>query len=101
MDGVMTFELPAAPTDLATELRELEQNAPNVTPKAVRAALVKAAAEIEQWRSTALRCAEQLEEAGRLRTGQMDSQSRLDEVDRQVKFSLRQVAERLRAKLNG
>ena len=97
----MTFELPSTPTDLATELRDLEQNAPNVTPKLIRAALVKAAAEIEGWRFIATRGAEQLEEASALRVGQMDSSSRADEVNRQVRMTLRQVAENLRSKLRG
>ena len=90
----MTFELPAV-VSTATELRDLEQNAPNVTPKSIRAALVSAAKIIEDHekrRSDAVRI---LEEALRLKVGQMDSQSRAIEVERAIKSAMLQAVARL------
>jgi hypothetical protein len=91
----MTFELPTA-ISTAAELRDLEQNAPNVTPKAIRAALVKAAAELEQHEKRAADAIRYLEEAMALRVGQMDSHSRATEVDRQVKAAMKDAVARLR-----
>lgn len=90
----MTFELPAHLTTSA-ELRDLEQNAPNVTPKSIRAALVSAAKLIEDHekrRSDAVRI---LEEALRMKVGQMDSQSRAIEVERSIKSAMLQAVARL------
>lgn len=95
----MAFALPDTPADLATSLRELESTAPNVTPKVIRAALIQAAQEIEDWRAMALTHARTLEEATRLRIGMMDSQSKADEVSRQIQLALRQTAQALRHRL--
>ncbi len=94
----MTFELttsvPRGTT--STELRELEQDAPNVTPKAIRAALVKAAAELEQHEKRRDDAIRYLEEAMALKVSAMDSQSRSLEIDRQVKCAMRDAVARLR-----
>jgi hypothetical protein len=95
----MTFELPQEPADIATNLRELESTAPNVTPKVIRAALIQAAKEIEDWRALALTHARTLEEAAALRVGMMDSLSKADEVSRQVKLAMTQTAQSLRHRL--
>lgn len=90
----MTFELPAH-LSTSAELRDLEQNAPNVTPKSIRAALVSAAKLIEDHekrRSDAVRI---LEEALRMKVGQMDSQSRAIEVERSIKSAMLQAVARL------
>ena len=85
------------PTDTASVLRALEENAPNITPKNIRAALLKAAAELEALKTCAGECAEALELAATLKAGQMDSQSRHDEVAKQVRLTLVDVAAKLRA----
>jgi hypothetical protein len=92
----MTFELPANITTSA-ELRDLEQNAPNVTPKGVRAALVSAAKLIEVHENKAADAARIIEEALRLRVSQMDSPSRAIEIDRAVKNAMNQALVRLRS----
>ncbi len=97
----MTFELATdsyavSRGTTSAELRTLEQDAPNVTPKAIRAALVKAAAELElheKRRDDAIRY---LEEAMALKVSAMDSQSRSFEIDRQVKAAMRDAVNRLR-----
>ena len=91
----MTFELPVA-VSTSAELRDIEQNAPNVTPKAIRAALVKAAAELEQWEKRAADAIRYLEEAQSLRVSQMDSHSRSTDIDRQVKAAMKDAVARLR-----
>ena len=95
----MTFDLPPVPTDLATNLRDLEQNAPNVTPKVIRAALVDAAKALEAWKAVAESSVAELEEASKLRSGQVDSQSKVDEVQKRVRQALDNVARNLKAKL--
>lgn len=98
----MTFELPeryalmdSSPTTSAS-LRDLEQNAPNVTPKVIRAALVQAAQKLEDWERKSADVVAMLEEALTLRVGQMDSQSKAIEVDRQVKNAMTRAVELLR-----
>jgi hypothetical protein len=93
---VMTFEVPPEPTDTASFLRDLEQNCPKTTPKEVRAALLRGAQELEDWQRLAKDAANQLEEASRLHVGQMASQSRADEVTRQVKLTMTDLATRFR-----
>lgn len=93
------FALPADRTDTATLLRELELSAPNPTPKNIRAAMIQAAKELEDWRSLAQDCVRMLEEAQALRAGQMASQSRHDEVERQIKRAMSDTAVRLRGAL--
>lgn len=89
----MKFELAEQHTDLPTTLRELEPQA----PKQIKPALIEAAQELERWRNIARECADQLEEAARLKSGLMDSESRQIEVQRQIRMTLEQVAARLRA----
>jgi hypothetical protein len=91
----VTFELPAA-VSTSAELRDLEQNAPNVTPKAIRAALVHAARVIEEHERKAVDAVRILAEALSLRAGQMASQARCDEVERAIKSAMNQAIFRLR-----
>jgi hypothetical protein len=91
----MTFELPAI-VSTSQELRDLEQNAPNVTPKAIRAALLNAARVIEDHERRRADAVRILEEALGLRVSQMDSQSRAIEVDRAIKNAMNQAIFRLK-----
>lgn len=91
----MTFEFPAA-VSTAAELRDLEQNAPNVTPKTIRAALASAATLLELHEQRATDAARILDEALALKTSQMDSQSRAHEIDRAIKNAMVQAVARLR-----
>lgn len=92
----MAFVLPAESTDTATLLRELEQSAPNPVPKTIRAAMIQAAKELEDWRQLAEDTARQLEEAANVRISQMDSHSRVDEIQRGVKRTMLELARRFR-----
>ena len=91
------FALPVDRTDTATQLRELEQSYP--VPKAIRAAMIQAAKELEDWKTLAEDCVRMLEEAQTLRAGQMASQSRHDEVERAIKRAMSDTAVRLRERL--
>lgn len=93
------FALPADRTDTASLLRELEQTAPNPVPKAIRAAMIQGAQELDDWKHLAEDCVRMLEEAQALRVGQMDSHSRVDEIARAIKRAMSDTAARLRAKL--
>jgi hypothetical protein len=92
----MTFELPPERTDTATLLRELEANAPNPVPKAIRAAMIQAAQELEAWRKLGQDAARQLEEAANVRISQMSTTSQADEIQRGVKRTMLDLAQRLR-----
>ena len=94
----MTFEIIDATDLTSASLRELEQTAPNVTPKAIRAALVEAAAKLEMHERIADDCAKVLEEAERLRISEMASHSQATEVDRQVKRAIREAIAKLRGR---
>lgn len=90
----MTFELPDQ-VSTASELRELEQNAPKTTPKELRTALVNAAKALERHESAASDVIRILEEALRLKIGQMDSHSRTQDVERAIKAAMLQAVARL------
>lgn len=92
MDVVNAFVLPADRTDTATLLRSLEAQA----PKHIKTALVQAAQELEDWQKLADRAARELDEASRLSAGQMASQSRHDEIARQVKLTMTSLAQTFR-----
>lgn len=89
----MTFELPEEPTDAASQLRSFEPQA----PKQMKAAMIAAAAQLEANTRLMADCAAELEEAAKLRVGFMDSDSRAEQVTRQVRTTLESVAARLRA----
>lgn len=72
----MTFELPEKPGCTSLELRDLEQNAPNVTPKAIRSALMRAAQQIEKMEQSRDMALMVLEEAASIKPSAMDSESR-------------------------
>jgi hypothetical protein len=89
----MNFQLPEDLTDLATQLRSFEPQA----PKHMKGALADAAAQLEANTRLMAQCAEDLETVATLRVGQMDSQSRVDEIARAVRNVIVDVASRLRA----
>jgi hypothetical protein len=96
MDVVMPFELPPDRKDTASLLRELEAAAPNPVPKNIRAAMIQAAQELESWQKLGEDAARQLEEAANVRIGQMDSHSRVDEVQRGVRSTMLELARTFR-----
>jgi hypothetical protein len=91
----MTFKLDDAPPDLAATLRELEAEERKLSPRA-RALLVLSATMLESQRSLLEDAAKELEEAAGLKIGMMDSQSRADDVSRQVRATLVTLATRIR-----
>ena len=92
----MTFELPPEATNTATLLRELEANAPNPTPKNIRAAMIQAAQELECWQKVAVDAARQLEEAANIRISQMATTSKVEEIQRGVKSTMLELARTFR-----
>lgn len=66
-----------------------------ITPEEAAPAL-QAAADLFNLKHTLLLLAQELDIAASLRIGQMDSQSRADDVSRQVRLTLTSVAQRLR-----
>lgn len=92
----MTFELPSETKDTATLLRELEANAPNPTPKNIRAAMIQAAQELEAWHKLGQDTTRQLEEAANIRISEMASTSAVNEVQRGVKCTLLELARTFR-----
>lgn len=91
-EQLMAFQLPDDVADTAGALRELEAQA----PKAIKPLMLQAANELDKWRQLAATIAGELEEASRLRIGQMDTQSKTDEIVRQIQTVLTTAAERLR-----
>lgn len=92
----MNFAMPVLPADTAALLRELEQNAPRQTSREIRTVMIQAAKELEDWNALAVDSIRRLEEAMALRVGQMDSHSRADEVQRQVRLTMSDLAARLK-----
>lgn len=88
----LAFKLPDD-VDTAQALRDIEQR----LPKQHRALILQAASELAAVKETAALCAELLDIAASLRAGQMDSQSRHDEIAIQVRLTLADVAAKLRA----
>jgi hypothetical protein len=88
----MHFSPPDDSTELAQSLRDAEPQA----PKALRPLLIQAAQFIEHIKRVAPELAQSLDVAASMRVGQMDSQSRADEVAREVRLSLQSVSARLR-----
>jgi hypothetical protein len=84
MDGLMTIT--------ADQLRQIQD-------KSVRQSVSNALDEVERFRHFAANAAMQLEHAAKLRIGQMDSQSRVDEVHAQIRQALVSVAEQARSML--
>jgi hypothetical protein len=92
----MSFAMPVEIEDTVATLRELEQNAPRQTSREIRTAMIQAAKELEDWQNLAADCIRRLDEAMALRVGQMDSDSRAHEVQRQVKATMSDITARLR-----
>ncbi len=89
----LAFALPDDTQDLAQALEDAEAQA----PKLVKPLLMQAARELRALKECAGVSAEALELAATLKAGQMDSQSRHDEIARQVRLTLVDVAAKLRA----
>jgi hypothetical protein len=89
----LAFSLPDESADVAQALRDLEPQA----PKAIKAVMLQAATELDAFRRLCEEGAQELELAANLRAGQMDSQSRADEIANQVRQTLRSVAARMRS----
>ena len=90
----MTFETEPRP-DLSWELRDWEPRA----PRDLKAILIQASDKLDDLAALLEAGAMELELAASLRVGQMDSQSKADEVNRQVRLTLTGLAERMRAAL--
>jgi hypothetical protein len=88
----MHFSPPDDSTELAQSLRDAEPQA----PKALKPLLIQAAQFIEHIKRVAPELAQSLDVAASMRVGQMDSQSRADEVAREVRLSMQSVSARLR-----
>jgi hypothetical protein len=88
----MHFVPPADSADLAQSLRDAEPQA----PKHLKPLLIQAAQFIEHIKRVAPELAQSLDLAASLRCGQMDSQSRADDVANQVRIALTSTAARLR-----
>jgi hypothetical protein len=90
------FALPAERTDTASVLRELEANAPKTTPREIRAALIRAAQELEACKKLHEDAARQLEEAANVRISQMATTSKVDEIQRGVRSTMLELARTFR-----
>lgn len=90
----MTFQMPADNTDTASVLRDLEPQA----PKNIKSIMIKAAQELEDYKSLCDDVANLLTESSALKIGQMDSQSRADEITTIIKNSVAGAIDRLRGK---
>ena len=88
----MTAEIERTPEDLIGALTDVAQTG----PKQVRALARAAAQELSDLYNVIENAAATLEHAASLRSGQMDSQSRVDEVQKQVRLTLNNTAQALR-----
>ena len=89
----MQFALPEEIPNTVDSLRTLEPQA----PKSIKATMLQAADELEMLRRCASESAQALELASTLRAGAMDSESRHQDVAREIHLTLTQVAAKLRA----
>lgn len=89
----LAFKLPDDVADLSEALRGIEQQ----LPKQHRDLILQAATELAALKQLCHESAQELELAALMRAGQMDSQSRSDEIARQVRATMTGLAERLRA----
>ncbi len=89
----MQFALPEQVPDVAESLRALEAQA----PKSLKATMLQAADELVALRRAASESAQALELASTLRAGLNDSESRHEDVQREIRLTLTQVAAKLRA----
>lgn len=92
----MTFELPPEATSTAKLLRDLEQSAPNPTPKAIRAVMIQAAQELEAWEQLAQDAERQLTEAANVRISAMSSASNVEDAQRGVRSTMLELARQFR-----
>lgn len=88
----LAFKLPDDSADLAQALEDAEPQA----PKLIKPLLLQAARELRQFKDIANRAVMSLDAAASWRAGQMDSQSRHDEIAQAVRSTLIDVAAQLR-----
>lgn len=88
----MQFALPEQVLDAAESLRALEPQA----PKPLKATMLQAANELTALKRAASESAQALELAATLKAGFMDSDSKHDEVAREIRLTLTSVAAKLR-----
>ncbi len=89
----MQFALPEDVQNTADSLRVLEPQA----PKSLKATMLQAANELDAFRRCMEESAQALELAATLKAGFMDSDSKHQEIAREIRLTLTQVAARLRA----
>lgn len=89
----MQFALPDEIPNTVDALRALEAQA----PKALKATMLQAADELSTLRRCASESAQALELAATLKAGFMDSDSRHEDVQREIRMTLIQVANKLRS----
>ncbi len=93
----MQFALPQEIPDVVESLRALEPQA----PKSIKSTMLQAAEELVALRRCAFESAAALELAATLRAGLNDSDSKHQEIQREVKLTLTQVSAKLRGVLPG
>jgi predicted site-specific integrase-resolvase len=91
----MNFELPEHVKDTAAALRAAEPQA----PKQMKALLIQAATELDTLRHAASDVSSELSAASNFRVSAMDTNSRAEEVARNITAIMRSSVERLRAAL--
>lgn len=89
----MNFQLPDDIADLSSQLRAAEPQA----PKQFKSLLTAAAERLDHFQAVAKDSIAALDEAAQLRVGQMDSDSRALDIQRQGLMAMKAVADRLRA----
>lgn len=92
----MTFELPEKREGTASKLRDLEASAPNPVPKAIKAAMIQAAQELEAWRNLADDIAAVLEEMTKVRISAMATTSQVEDIQKRQKGQILEAVRRLR-----
>lgn len=88
----MKFEVPVTVLNVSDALREQE----SMAPKSLRALLIQAADELDDYRKLIDDAGLELELAASLRVGAMDSESKAMDVSKQVSATIRSVAQRMR-----
>ena len=89
----MQFALPEDVQNTADSLRALEAQA----PKSLKATMLQAANELDAFRRCMEESAQALDLAATLKAGFMDSDSKHQEIAREIRLTLTQVAAKLRA----
>lgn len=93
----MKFEAPEEVNNIATTLRGLEELHSKNLSAAVRAVMRQAADKLDDYEHLVDDALLELDVAASLRIGMMDSESRIDEITKQIKLTITSVASRMRA----